>query len=92
MKLKKGFPKVLHPNIHKAVYTYPEDYVTLAQAKQILKCKHPVKYVESEFNEDEQFAYCTFCQKDLTEDYLAKMPEPDYNDYLEQMAEMEVSF
>lgn len=42
--------------------------------RQIL-CPHPVESIESEFNENEQFSYCTLCEKDLNQNILNKLPE-----------------
>ena len=48
-------------------------------------CKHPTDSVESVFSEDENWAVCTLCDKDMTKEYLAKMPEPDLDDVAERM-------
>lgn len=55
-------------------------------------CDHPTDKVESEFNEDEQYAYCTICEKDLTEKYSneleAKYGEPQEESWYEDGPEL----
>ncbi len=45
------------------------------KAYKQLVCDHPTEEVESQFNEDEQYAFCTRCEKNLTQKVLDETPE-----------------
>ena len=52
-------------------------------------CEHKTEWVEAQFSEDEQFAFCTKCGTDLTKVYTEELEAkyPDYADLYEQNRE-----